>query len=119
MLAARFRPRYYAFVDVLPAVLDIAVGFDEQAKRGVVEFDQRAARHLAQAVLQVGYDRMRHEERAADLEQGGPLDGLDRAPVVAVAVAEIAEPAAAGPRLDVHRHGLAFTHFVVGAELLE
>jgi len=38
---------------------------------------------------------------------------------MAVAIAEVAKPAAAGPRFEHHGHGLVVAHFVVGSELLE
>src|SRR6266404_4101123 len=94
MLAARFGAAHDAFVDVFPAVLHFAVGFDEQAKSAVMEFDQRAALLFAQAVLEIVGYWVRHKERAEDFEQRRRLDGLNGAPVMANAVDEVAETAA-------------------------
>src|SRR5260370_22052250 len=98
MLAARFGAAHDAFVDVFPAVLHVAVGFDEQAKSAVMEFDQRAALLVAEAVLEIVGYWVRHKERAADFEQRVLLDALHRGPVMALAIAQVDKPAGSGPR---------------------
>src|SRR5260370_35256988 len=99
MLAARFGAAHDAFVDVFPAVLHVAVGFDEQAKSAVMEFDQRAALLVAEAVLEIVGYWVRHKERAADFEQRGVLDGLPGCPVIAVGLSGARKPAGSGPPL--------------------
>ena len=85
----------------------------------MLELDQRSSIHFAQTVLQVRDHRVGHEQRAGDFEQRGPLDGLHVSPEMAVAVAQVAVPASARPRLNVHRHGLPFRPFVVRTEFFE
>src|SRR5690349_17665847 len=79
--------------------------FDE-TEREMTEFDQCAARLFAEAILQVGRDGIRHEERAIEFEKRGPLNGLHVAPKMAVFAAQVAVPAAAGPGFELHGHGL-------------
>src|SRR6185503_12309691 len=55
----------------------------------------------------------------AELEQVGRLDDLDMAPEMAGVVAEVAEPAAAGPGLELHVHGGAVGVGEAGADLVE
>src|SRR5690348_6156700 len=38
---------------------------------------------------------------------------------MALVVAQVAEPATAGPRLELHRHRLAVRHLPLGADLIE
>src|SRR5260221_5976158 len=102
MLAARFGALHHTLVNVFPAVLHVTVGFDNQAKSTVVKLDQRAAGHFAEAVLEVVGHWMGHEERAADFYERRLLDGLHRAPTVAVPFSQIPEPAVAGPRFGQH-----------------
>src|SRR5215471_18127112 len=88
-----------ALVHVAPAFLHFVIGFHEQSESGMAELDERPARLLAETVLQIVRDRMRHEQRPAKFQQSRLLDGLNRGPIVATAVAEIAIPPTAGPRL--------------------
>src|SRR5262249_37384824 len=97
----------------------LAEGLGHEAERQVPEGDERPAVDLGEPILHVRDDRRRHEERTGDLEQRRPLDGLDMAPEMAVAVAEIAEPAAAWMGLDDHRQRFAIGRFVGGPNLLE
>src|SRR6516165_9662202 len=100
MGTAPFCASAYALVHVAPPFLHFVIGFHEQSESRMVELDERPARLLAETVLQIVRDRMRHEERPAKFQQSRLLDGLNGGPIVAIAVAEIAIPPAAGPRLQ-------------------
>src|SRR6476646_10606649 len=97
--------------------LTIAVG--KQAQCRVTERDRGPAVGLLEPVLQIRRHGERHHQRSSDLEQRGSPDRLHVTPQVPVAVTEVAEPAAAGPRLERHRHRCAVVSFVRGAHLLE
>src|SRR5579864_3973760 len=108
-----------ALVDVRPSPSHAApVLFLNQSERLVVELDHRLAALLAQPVLQVRHDRIRHEQRPGNLKQRGTLDRLHVSPQMSVAVAQIAEPAPAGPGLQLHRH-LSLLALVLRPQLLE
>ncbi len=64
-------------------------------------------------------DRRRHEERPGKFEQRWALDGLHGCPEMAVAVAQVAIPTAARPRLDLHGQRLAVVRFVSRPDLFE
>src|SRR5580704_9508892 len=81
------------------------------SKSLVLELDQRPAVLLAEPVLNVVGDGIRHEQGAGKLQERGPFDRLHMRPEMAVAIAEIAVPAPAGPGLDLHRH-LALRGFI-------
>src|SRR5690348_15261449 len=109
-----------AIVNVRPAGIDtLAMLVLNQAKRRVMKFDQRAAFGFAQAVLDVGNHRIGHKKWAGNFEEGGSLDGLDDTPEMAIAIAEVAKPATAGPSLDFHGHGLAIGLVGARAKLFE
>src|SRR4030095_7573893 len=74
---------------------------------------------FAETVLDVVGDRVGHHQRAGEFEKRWLLDGLNVSPEVAVAVAQVAIPAASGPRLENHRKRIAVGLFVVGAELFD
>src|SRR6185369_8539993 len=117
---ARFCLRANTLVQRLPAAHEpLLEVVGNEAERGVAEADERATLHLLEAVLNVRDDRHRHEERSGDLEQRGPLDRLYVAPEVAVVVAQIAKPAAAGPGLEHHGHRHAADSGVAGPHLLQ
>ena len=90
-----------------------------QTETGVTEPDDGDAVLLAEAVLNVVGDRVGHEERAGNFQQGRLLDCLHDTPEMAVAATEVAEPAASGPGLEFHGHGGSVARFVVRPELLE
>src|ERR1700691_477390 len=106
-------------VRVGPAAFDALVLFRNKAETGVRELDQRLAALLAEPVLDIVGNRLRHEERPAEFKQGRPLDRLHHAPAVAVAIAEIAEPAPTGPRFDLEGHWRAVGLFIGRAHLLQ
>ena len=62
------------------------------------------------SVLHVVGDSVKHHQRAGELKQRGPLDRLHCAPAVAIAVAKVAEPAAARPGFKLEGHPFA-VHF--------
>ena len=74
---------------------------------------------VAEPVLHIVGDGIGHEERPGKLKKRGALDGLHIAPEVAVVVAEVAEPASAGPRLDLHLHRGSIGQFAARTELLQ
>src|SRR5438552_2262773 len=117
---AAFCRGFDARVNAGPAAYDtLAVIFFNQAEREMAEFDQGAAGLFAQAILQIGRNGIGHEEWAGEFEERGTLDGLDVRPEVAVLAAKVAEPTAAGPGFELHRHWALLWHFVARAELLE
>src|SRR5262249_34513555 len=93
--------------------------FRDQAEPEVVESNDGDAVFFAQAILNIVGDGIGHEERPGDFKKHGLLDGLDVAPVVAVAVAKIAEPATAGPGFEDHRHRRSVEMLVLSAKLLD
>src|SRR5882724_2896782 len=97
----------------------LAIAFREQADRRVAERDRGPPALFLEPVLKVRGHAERHHERSRDLEQRGPLDCLHVTPQVSVAVAQVAEPAAAGPSLELHGHGGVVVPLVGGAYLLE
>src|SRR5579864_2639930 len=106
-------------VGVAPTLRDLPVILSDQPERFVMELDERSTVHFAQAVLQIVGDRVRHDERPADLQQCWPLDGLNVSPEMSVVVAKVAVPSASGPGLNLHRQRSAFANFVGGTKLLE
>src|SRR5271168_815447 len=93
--------------------------FGNEAEGGVMEHDECAAVSFAEAILHVGNDGIGHEQRADEFDKRGAFDGLYVGPEMAVAVAKVAVPPAAGPSLELQGHGLVIGSFVAGAELLE
>src|SRR6202166_1250473 len=91
----------------------------EESERRVPELDERPAVRLGQPILHVRDDAGGHEQGPGELEQGRSLDGLYVAPEVAVVVAEVAVPPAAGPRLDLQLQGLALRGLVPRPQLFE
>ena len=84
--------------------------------------EERKARHAPlrlQAVLQVIDRRVRHHQRPANLQERRRLDDLHMAPKVAGIVAEVAVPASAGPRFDLHRERLAAGHLPFRTKLVQ
>src|SRR5262245_39924469 len=79
----------------------------------MAERQERPTVDWCQPVLHVRDNWRRDKEWPADLQQRGPLDRLHDAPEVAVAVAEIAKPSPAWPRLDRHREPVAGRRLVV------
>src|SRR6202030_2945167 len=112
--AARFGALANAFIDVRPAS-DHAfpVLLLNEAEAGVAELDDGHAIFFAEAVLDVVGDGIGHHQRAREFEERGPLDGLNVSPEMAIAFAQIAVPAATGPRLEHHGHGSAVRLFAV------
>src|SRR3984893_3215308 len=56
-------------VSVTPALPDsFSMLILNQSKRGVMKFDQRSTSHLAQSVLHIRDDRIRHKQGAGDLQ---------------------------------------------------
>src|SRR5580704_1706435 len=90
-----------------------------KSQRGVTECDQGSVFLLTQAILHIVYDWSRHEEWASEFEQRGALDGLHGGPEMAVVAAEVAIPASAGPRLDLHGQRFAVVCFIMRTDLLE
>src|SRR5262249_32168916 len=118
--AGGFGARASAVADVRPALADVLPDIIWNGAEGeMVKSDERAAFDFAQAVLHIRDDRIGHEQRPADLQQGGALDGLHGSPEMAVAIAEVTIPAATGPRLQFHGQRLAFGCVGRRAELLE
>src|SRR2546429_432521 len=118
--AAGLRALANVFVNVSPAFDNaglVLVG--NQTETGVPELDDGDAVLLAEAILNVVGDRVGHEKRAGNFQQGRRLDSLHDTPEMAVAVAEVAEPAASGPGFELHGHGGSVGRFVVRPELLE
>src|SRR6185437_7330643 len=93
--------------------------FLHQPERCMAELDHRFAAFFAQAILHVVGHGIRHEQRSAELQQRGLVDGLHRGPEVAVAVTKVAEPATARPRLQLHGQGRAIGTLVGRPNLLE
>ena len=77
-----------ALVHALPVVIL------NQTERCMMELDERSAIFLAQPVLQIGDNRIRHEQRTGKFNQRGPLDGLHVSPEMPVAISQIAIPPA-------------------------
>ncbi len=94
------------------------VGSD-QAHRPVVEREARFAALRLQAILQVIDGRVRHGHRAHNLQQRWRLDHLHVAPKVPRVVAQVAVPAAAGPRLQFERKRRAIGHLAAWTELVQ
>src|SRR6266705_1293615 len=118
--AAGLRALADVFVNIGPAFNDAgSVLLRNQTETGVAELDHGDAVFFTQAVLHVIGDRVGHEERPGNFQQSRPLDGLHEAPEVTVAFAEIAEPAPAWPRFELHRHGRAVQRFAIGAKLID
>src|SRR5262249_24299279 len=93
---AAFGQFFGACVHIAPATdYTLAVIIFNEAKRDVAKLDERAAGFFAEAVLDVGANGIRHEERAVKFEERGALDGLHGRPEVTVAGAEVAKPTAA------------------------
>src|SRR5271166_164352 len=115
-----FRQLANAFQPVLPAFGQAVAMFGQDQSHGAVE--EHKARHAPlrlQAVLQVIERRVRHHQRPANLQERRRLDDLHMAPKVAGIVAEVAEPASAGPRLDLHRERLAAGHLPFRTKLFQ
>src|SRR5208282_3202491 len=85
----------------------------------MTELDHSRTVFFAQPILHVVRHRLRHEKRSAEFKQCGTLDGLYSAPAVAVALAKVAEPPPAGPRLELHRHRCAVGHFIPRPKLFQ
>src|SRR6476620_2840532 len=83
--------------------LVIAIG--KQPQGGMTEHDRGPALDFLEPVLDVRGDAERHHQRTGDFQQRGALDGLHVPPQVPVVVAQIAEPAPAGPGFERHGHG--------------
>src|SRR5256885_3763431 len=116
----RLRPLPNAIVDMLPATCNsLAMIVLNQSEGRMPELNQRPPIHLAQAVLHVGNDRIGHKQWPRNFQQCRALDGLHISPKVAVAIAQVAVPSAAWPRLDPHGHGLGFGRFVEWSDLFQ
>jgi hypothetical protein len=110
----------YAVEQAAPTFADaLAVMILKNAETGVMERDQGATVFFAEAILDIGNERGGSEQRPGDFEERRALDGLDISPKVAVAIAEVAKPAAAGPRFEDHGHGLAFAVLILRAHFFE
>jgi hypothetical protein len=67
----------------------------------VVKLDQSSAIHLAQAVLNVRDDGIRHKQRPVEFQQSRPLDSLNVSPQMTVLTSQVAVPSPPG-------HGSSF-----------
>src|SRR6516225_1587466 len=82
------------FVDVAPSAGNtLPVRFVDKAERRMAEPDDGDAVFFSQPVLDVIRHRVRHEQRPRELQQRGPLDGLNVRPKVDVVAAQVAIPA--------------------------
>src|SRR2546426_7035133 len=75
----------------------------ELPDRAVCKPEARDVAFRRQPVLQMCDGRIRHEERPPDFQQRGRLDDLHLPPKMAGAVPKVPVPAAARPRLQLHR----------------
>src|SRR5207245_8798025 len=83
----RFGALANTLVDVRPALPHPrSMVILNQSQCRVVEFDQRSSVHLAQPVLHVRDDRIRHEQRPSDFQKCRPLDCLHVSPEMTVLV---------------------------------
>src|SRR5579859_6751144 len=99
-------------MDIGPAGDDaLAVILLDETEAAVAELDHGDAVFFAEAVLNVVGDGVGHHQRTGELEERWPFDGLSVGPEMAFAVAEVAEPAAAGPGFEHHGHGCAVRLF--------
>src|SRR6266849_2514471 len=116
----RFRPLFRTRVHIPPPRRNsLTVVLLNQSQRRVSKLNQRPAIHLAEAVLHIRNDRIRHKQWARDFQKRRPFDSLHHSPEVAVPVPQIAVPPAPRPRLDLHGHRFVVRHCVEGSELLQ
>src|SRR6185312_12848103 len=114
------RARTNLLMDEIPSRCNVLpMRFLHQPERCVAELDHRFAAFFAQAILHIVGHGIRHEQRTAELQQRGLVDGLHRRPEVAVAVTEVAEPPSARPGLQLHGHTRAVRALVGRPNLLE